>query len=135
MSTPTPRGMRACLCSHSTPGRIAAAMMIPRKNSAMTTLSFQRASAATTIERATSVAIAARFAVDPMSRVSSRRVEAGKPMLAYPEEHVFLDARRHGVVLMRPLMRALVLALLGAAAFLGGWPISVAGAVLLVVAA
>ena len=30
-----------------------------------------------------------------------------------PEEHVFLDARRHGVVLVRPLCRALVLALLG----------------------
>ena len=56
-------------------------------------------------------------------------------MLAEPEEHVFLDARRHGVVLVRPLFRALVLALLGAAAFLGGWPVSVAGAPLLVIAA
>ena len=56
-------------------------------------------------------------------------------MLSHPEEHVFLDARRHGVVLVRPFLRALVFALLGAAAFLGGWPISVAGAVLLVVAA
>jgi uncharacterized membrane protein YdbT with pleckstrin-like domain len=56
-------------------------------------------------------------------------------MLAHPDEHVFLDARRHGVVLVRPLLRALVLALLGFAAFLGGWPVSVAGATLLVVAA
>jgi uncharacterized membrane protein YdbT with pleckstrin-like domain len=56
-------------------------------------------------------------------------------MLADSEERVFLDARRHGVVLVRPLLRALVLALLGAAAFLGGWPVSVAGATLLVVAA
>jgi len=56
-------------------------------------------------------------------------------MLAHPEEHVFLDARRHGVVLMRPLLRALVLALLGASAFLGGWPVSAAGALLLLVAA
>jgi uncharacterized membrane protein YdbT with pleckstrin-like domain len=56
-------------------------------------------------------------------------------MLAYPEEHVFLDARRHGVVLIRPLLRALVLALLGCVAFLGGWPVSVAGASLLVIAA
>ena len=40
-------------------------------------------------------------------------------MLAEPEEQVFLDARRHGIVLVRPLLRALVLALLGAAAFLG----------------
>jgi len=56
-------------------------------------------------------------------------------MLAESEEQVFLDARRHGVVLVRPLLRALVLALLGAAAFLGGWPVSVAGAALLVLAA
>jgi uncharacterized membrane protein YdbT with pleckstrin-like domain len=56
-------------------------------------------------------------------------------MLAESEEHVFLDARRHGVVLVRPLLRALVLALLGAAAFLGGFPVSVAGATLLVIAA
>jgi membrane protein YdbS with pleckstrin-like domain len=56
-------------------------------------------------------------------------------MLAEPEEHVYLDARRHGVVLVRPLCRALVLALLGSAAFLGGWPVSVAGATLLVIAA
>jgi membrane protein YdbS with pleckstrin-like domain len=51
------------------------------------------------------------------------------------DEPVYLDARRHGVVLMRPLGRALVLALLGAVGFLGGWPISAAGAGLLVVAA
>ena len=56
-------------------------------------------------------------------------------MLAHPEEHVFLDARRHGVVLVPPLLRALVLAVLGSTAFLGGWPVSVAGAALLVVAA
>ena len=56
-------------------------------------------------------------------------------MLAEREEHVFLDARRHGVVLVRPLCRALMLALLGAAAFLGGWPVSLAGATLLAIAA
>jgi len=48
---------------------------------------------------------------------------------------VYVDARRHGVVLVRPLSRALVLALLGAVAFLGGWPVSVAGAALLGLAA
>jgi uncharacterized membrane protein YdbT with pleckstrin-like domain len=56
-------------------------------------------------------------------------------MLAEPDEHVFLDSRRHGIVLVRPLFRALVLALLGASAFLGGWPVSIAGATLLVIAA
>lgn len=50
-------------------------------------------------------------------------------------EQVYVDARRHGVVLVRPLGRAFVLALLGAVAFLGGWPISVAGAAFLVIAA
>ena len=51
------------------------------------------------------------------------------------DEHVYVDARRHGVVLVRPLGRAFVLALLGAIAFLGGWPVSAAGAALLCIAA
>jgi uncharacterized membrane protein YdbT with pleckstrin-like domain len=50
-------------------------------------------------------------------------------------EHVYVDARRHGVVLLRSFARALVLALLGAAAFLGGWPVSAAGAAVLCIAA
>jgi membrane protein YdbS with pleckstrin-like domain len=56
-------------------------------------------------------------------------------MREHQHERVYLDARRHGVVLVRPLGRALVLSLLGAAAFLGGWPISAAGAALLCIAA
>jgi uncharacterized membrane protein YdbT with pleckstrin-like domain len=56
-------------------------------------------------------------------------------MLAHPEEHVYLDARRHGIVLVRPLSRALALAVLGAVGFLVGWPLSLAGAALLAVAA
>jgi len=56
-------------------------------------------------------------------------------MVEQSAERVFVDARRHGVVLVRPLLRALVLAALGAVAFLGGWPVSAAGAALLVVAA
>ena len=51
------------------------------------------------------------------------------------EERVYLDVRRHGVVLVRPLGRAALLASLGAIAFLGGWPISVLGAALLCIAA
>jgi membrane protein YdbS with pleckstrin-like domain len=50
-------------------------------------------------------------------------------------ERIYLDARRHGVVLVRPLGRAFVLALLGGIAFLGGWPVSAAGAALLWLAA
>ena len=51
------------------------------------------------------------------------------------DEHVYVDARRHGVVLVRPLGRALVLSMLGGLAFLGGWPVSAAGAAILVIAA
>jgi hypothetical protein len=89
----------------------------------------------TTIASATMVVTAARRAVVPMSRDLALCVEAEKPMLMTHEEHVFLDARRHGVVLVRPLLRALLLAGAGWAAFLGGWPISLAGVPLLVVAA
>jgi uncharacterized membrane protein YdbT with pleckstrin-like domain len=56
-------------------------------------------------------------------------------MLQTADEQVFLDARRHGVVLARPLLRALVVAVLGAVGMLGGWPVSAAGVALLVVAA
>ena len=56
-------------------------------------------------------------------------------MLETSEEQVFLDARRHGVVLARPLLRSLVVAVLGAIGMLGGWPVSAAGVALLVVAA
>jgi uncharacterized membrane protein YdbT with pleckstrin-like domain len=56
-------------------------------------------------------------------------------MLETPDEHVFLDARRHGIVLARPLLRALIVALLGVIGIAGGWPVSAAGVALLVVAA
>jgi membrane protein YdbS with pleckstrin-like domain len=51
------------------------------------------------------------------------------------DEEIRVDMRRHGVVLVRPFARALFLALCGAGAFLGGWPLSVAGGVLLALAA
>ena len=47
------------------------------------------------------------------------------------DERIRLDARRHVIVLAAPFARALFLALCGAAAFLGGWPISALGAALL----
>jgi len=56
-------------------------------------------------------------------------------MLAHEAETVYLDSRRHGVVLVRPLSRALVLAALGGCGFLLGWPATVPGALLLAVAA
>ncbi len=56
-------------------------------------------------------------------------------MLDTGDERVCLDARRHGVVLVRPLLRALATAVLGVAGVLAGWPLSVAGACLLLLAA
>ena len=56
-------------------------------------------------------------------------------MLAQAEEQVVLDARRHGIVLVRPLARALGLAALGIGGFALGWPLSLAGGSLLAVAA
>jgi len=56
-------------------------------------------------------------------------------MLSQSDEHVYLDERRHGIILLRPLSRALALAVLGATGLALGWPASVAGVVLLVAAA
>ena len=117
--------------SHSTLGRIAEAITKPRKSSAITSRSFQSASAATTIATATRVAVAARRAVPPISRgiPSRKQNEAGV-------EAPLLEAHRHGIALARPLLRALVLALAGAACFLAPWAAAAAaGAVLLALAA
>ena len=46
-----------------------------------------------------------------------------------------LEARRHGIVLARPLARAVAVALLGAALFWVGWPATLVGAPALGVAA
>jgi uncharacterized membrane protein YdbT with pleckstrin-like domain len=51
------------------------------------------------------------------------------------EEQVFVDQRRHGIVLVRPFARALLLAGCGVVGLVLGWPGSLAGAVLVVVAA
>ena len=56
-------------------------------------------------------------------------------MLASAEERICLDARRHGVVLARPLAQAMVLAGSGAVLLLQTWPLQVSGAALVVVAA
>ena len=51
------------------------------------------------------------------------------------EETVLIDQRRHGIVLVRPFARALLLALLGVGGFQLPWPAAVPGAVLLLAAA
>ncbi len=52
-----------------------------------------------------------------------------------PEEHVCLDARRHTMVLARPLSRAVLLAVGGILLLTLPWPVSGAGAIVLAVAA
>ena len=52
-----------------------------------------------------------------------------------PEERVCLDARRHSVVLFRPLSRAVGLAAAGILLLTLPWPIPVAGALVLAIAA
>jgi uncharacterized membrane protein YdbT with pleckstrin-like domain len=56
-------------------------------------------------------------------------------MLSAADEQVCLEARRHGIVLARPLGRALGLALAGVLIFLLGWPAKVVGALVLTAAA
>lgn len=55
--------------------------------------------------------------------------------MAECEEHVCLDARRHAVVLFGPLARASLLGAGGCALLAAGWPLSVAGAAGLALAA
>jgi uncharacterized membrane protein YdbT with pleckstrin-like domain len=52
-----------------------------------------------------------------------------------PEEHVCLDARRHSVVLLRPLVRAVLFSLAGLVLLALPWPAPVAGAALQALAA
>ena len=56
-------------------------------------------------------------------------------MLASPDERVCFDARRHGVVLARPLAQAVVLACAGGVLLSQPWPLELPGAVLVLVAA
>jgi uncharacterized membrane protein YdbT with pleckstrin-like domain len=56
-------------------------------------------------------------------------------MLALPEERVCFDARRHGVVLARPLSQAVVLAVSGGVLLSQPWPLQLPGAALVALAA
>ncbi len=56
-------------------------------------------------------------------------------MLSDPDERVFLDARRHGIVLVRPLTRALIAAVGGGALLAFAWPLAVVGATLMALGA
>ena len=56
-------------------------------------------------------------------------------MRAIPRERVCLEARRHGIVLVRPLARALAAAGVGAFALRLPWPVPVLGAIAMIVGA
>jgi uncharacterized membrane protein YdbT with pleckstrin-like domain len=56
-------------------------------------------------------------------------------MLATPEERVCLEARRHGVVLARPLLRALVIAASGGILLTQPWVLLIPGALLVLLGA
>jgi uncharacterized membrane protein YdbT with pleckstrin-like domain len=56
-------------------------------------------------------------------------------MWSEAEERIVVQARRHGIVLVRPLARAAVAAGVGGACVVAGWPFTPVGVVLLVVAA
>jgi uncharacterized membrane protein YdbT with pleckstrin-like domain len=56
-------------------------------------------------------------------------------MLAEAEERVFLDARPHGVVLVRPLSRALLATVVGGALLAFAWQLAVIGALLMALGA
>jgi membrane protein YdbS with pleckstrin-like domain len=70
-------------------------------------------------------------AVSTIARVFSPGDEGGKPVLTGPNERVCVDARRHGVVLARPLVRALAPAAAGAVLTVQPWPLAIVGAALL----
>src|SRR6476660_1754124 len=131
MTTPTPRGTRARRWSPSTLGRIAEAITKPRKSSAMRRRSFQSASARTMMETATMVAVAALRAVP----VICRGIPCHNPNEANVDT-AQMQTHRHGIALARPFLRALVLALAGAACFFAPWAaVAAVGAVLLALAA
>jgi uncharacterized membrane protein YdbT with pleckstrin-like domain len=56
-------------------------------------------------------------------------------MLASADERVCLDARRHGVVLARPLAQAVALVVLGGVLLTQPWPLQLPGALLVVAGA
>src|SRR6188508_656093 len=64
-----------------------------------------------------------------------RRPPKRRRAMVMHDEEVCFDARRHGAVLARPLTQAVVLALIGGILLAEPWPLPVAGAALMVVAA
>jgi len=68
-------------------------------------------------------------------RVRETAAEGPLPVLEQAEERRCWESRRHPIVLARALARAVAVALVGLAAFVAGWPVMVAGPVLVALAA
>src|SRR5919198_4188144 len=115
--------------SASTPGRIAAAMMKPRKTSERTSFSFHSASAPTTTATPTSVATNALRAVPAIPGISRLAAKGANAVWHSPRERICLDERRHGIVLLRPFVKALGLGALGVGLSWIGGPLTIPGAV------
>src|SRR5829696_8903908 len=113
---------------------MAEATVNARKSSASRIFSFQRARAATTTPRTTREATKARRAVSfivPWCSAAGAEGNVGQGgeaagVLLDRDEEVCLEARRHGIVLVRPLLWAVVLSGIGGVVSTAPRPFSVA---------
>src|ERR687888_50402 len=121
--------------SASTPGRIAAATMKPRKTSERTSFSFHSARAPTTTATPTSVATNAFRAVPAIPGISRLTANGANPVWSSPQERICLEERRHGIVLLRPFVKALALGAFGAGLSWIGGPLTIPRALVLACAA
>src|SRR5688572_2679504 len=142
---PAPRGIRLRWRA-STEGRSAAAIVNAKNSSTISSFSFQRASAVTTTAATTAAITNARRAISVTQEVSppwgdrkpaGNRHVGGEPrgVLADAHEEICLEARRHGIVLVRPLVWSVVLASMGGVLVTLPRPVSLAGAVVVALGA
>jgi membrane protein YdbS with pleckstrin-like domain len=92
--------------------------------------------AATNARRAVSVTQVVSPGLDERKPAGNRALRGeGRFVLADAQEEIFLEARRHGIVLARPLFWAVVLAVVGGVLATLPWPLPVGGFVVVTVAA
>ena len=114
---------------------IAAATTTPRNTSERTSRSSQSASAPTNTATPTSVATNALRAVPAIPGISRLAAKGANPVWSSPQERICLEERRHGIVLVRPFVKALALGAVGAGLSWVGGPLTIAGALVLACAA
>ena len=66
-------------------------------------------------------------ATRPSLEESRRRWRSRERMQSFPDERICFDVRRHGVVLVRPFLRAIALAIAGLFFLAMPWPLPIAG--------